>query len=1415
MEAKDVLEHAFQRQVYLYVEDGKLKFKAKSGGVDSVLKEQLVTHKKEIVDLLSSSKAWGSSRDHSKINVVRRGKDVAQLSYAQQRLWVIDRMGGGSPEYNIPIAISVEGEFDTVAAEQSIAQIVERHESLRTVFEERSEGLVQVVRETADFSLKVYELDRLSSADRETKLAQLIQEDRDRVFDLSQDLMIRAGYVKLSSDSDTSRGILLFNMHHIASDGWSMGLLMDEFISRYKTISQGDLSKLPPLAIQYSDYAHSQREWLAQGELDRQLSYWKVQLEEVPEVHAVPLDYSRPKNKEHVGGVVVGSIDAETLRGLQKVASHNGMTLFMLLHASLSLLLSRHSNSQDIVLGSPVANRGQKELEPLIGLFVNTLVLRTSTEFKKLSDYLQHVRKVNLDAQAHQDIPFEQLIDHCKITRSLAYSPLFQIMFSTDTAQSSELDIPGLRFQSIEDTEPVAKFDLDISAAIDEHGIQLSWIYDCSLFTHAHIEQMNSHLEQLIKSIAGSKSDDIADISMLSTHESQRLIDTMNATDDLKESDQLIHELFEVKARRHPNNIAVVCENHRLTYKGLNQSANKLAHYLRSQGCVSASMIGIYIDRSAQMMIAILAVLKAGGTYVPLDPSYPRARLELMLANADIKYLLSTSELMDKFEVQSDITVIELDNEAQNVQAGTCEVENPSRLEGQNQTGLAYIVYTSGSTGQPKGVIVTHHALVQHIVAIIDALDFRSDDRVLQLASFSFDTFIEQTFAALSVGATLVVTPASLIDVSRFFEMVDKYDVTVTDISSGFFTQLVSENYASFWENSSINRMVIGGEAVSIKSVRDWYANGNANKTRLYNAYGPTEAVITSTIRLIDQEDKSKVRIGRAIGNRKLYVLDRHLCLCPYGAVGELYIGGDCLAMGYLNHNDITEKSFVQNPFIGDLKGKMYRTGDLVRYLDDGNLEFIGRADEQIKLRGYRIELAEIEQHLAEQTNIVDSKVIVREDVPEQKRLVCYLIIRPTEELSDRDVSDQIKKSLQNHLPSYMVPSVFVAIKKWPLTVNGKIDIKALPIPGLEDIQGTFISPSNAIERTLVDILAGLLKVDVATISVAANFFELGGHSLLAIRYVAEINQCFAIKLDVQSIFVHPKIEDLAARITSGKRSDVAAVTSNMSELLPFDPTLETMYCIPGAGAISLSFKELVLAAQGEINIRCFDHKGLMDIGQPHSSIEEIVEDYLSVILAHQAQGPYLILGHSFGGVIGFELAARLNSMGHKVSLVLIDSFLFPSGKSNAVESENGIYELFNVEDEEVMTNIKERFFKQELPTENGHGKDQLRLKKSDEDYEMSKFIANVKKIYSEQARMMMSYQPISQLKQGILFLYASDSSELMSDQFKRVEELSVEGIQLAQLEGSHYSILTQDVPALWRHIQGFLSSNISVSGNE
>lgn len=1174
------------------------------------------------------------------ITPVPRDNGPLPLSFAQQRLWFIDQLEGSSHEYNMPAALRVKGEFDVNAAEIALQRIIARHEPLRTIFTNTPEGPVQLIREQVEFTLTTSDLSHLEELQQAAEVKKQVERDRTTAFNLQQDIMLRACYLRLTAED----GVLLFNMHHIASDGWSMGILVEEFASQYQAIINNDSEPLQPLSIQYADFAHWQREWLSGEELHSQLSYWRTQLQDVPAVHSIPLDFPRPAMKAHSGKQIDTVISAELADDLRQLAQAQGVTLFMLIHSALALVLSRHSHSEDIVIGTPVANRMESELEPLIGFFVNTLVLRTNTEERGFIDYLHHVKQVNMDAQTYQDIPFENLVEHCKVLRSIQHTPLMQIMFSMDTQGSAEIGIPGLQFSALEEDKQnvVAKFDLDVTAQEMADGIALSWVYDTSIFSDERVARMGQHLCTLLSSIAATPKVMLSELEMLSDKERAHQLSTLNQTEQHLPKGELIHELFEAQAAHSPDGLALKFENSTMSYQQLNEQANRLAHYLREEGVTADSLVALYVERSMEMVVSILAVLKAGGAYVPIEPNTPQSRLEHILKDTAVRTLLTQSTLTSQFSVPENVNITEVDNWLAEDREMVCI--NPERLAQQDARNLAYVIYTSGSTGQPKGVMVEHHSVVNLINSQSRSYQLSSDECVAMFSSYVFDASVEQLFMGLLNGAVVFVpTRTEVNDPRLFISRMEQVGVTHLDVTPSYLSLLGDCN-----GYQGLKRVICGGESCSEALTQTW-------GELLNNVYGPTECTVTVLQNTKHNEQREYNSIGKPIANTQAFILSDTQKLVPMGAAGELCIGGASLARGYLNRPELTQERFIQHPFSEDPSERLYRTGDLVRYLPDGNVMFMGRIDEQVKIRGYRVELGEIEYQMKE-SGLLESCLVQAQEKDGLTTLVAYMVPESMGEATEVQLIDDVRHSLQQALPEYMQPSFYVVMQNWPLTANGKIDKKALPEPEGSLQKRAYLPPNTNTEKSLCTLWEQVLGLPERTVSADGDFFDLGGHSLSAVKLITQINETFELSLPLATLF-SAKSPHLLAKVIEKVQGNSKEQESQI--LIPIQTTdnTEAVFAVPGVGGSVLSFQPLGEAMLGKKSLF-----GLQPVGfDGHTSVFTTVEQTalanIEAIKSLKPKGPYHLLGHSYGGVVAYEMARLLLEDNQQVaSLTLLDS---------------------------------------------------------------------------------------------------------------------------------------------------------------
>jgi amino acid adenylation domain-containing protein len=1039
--------------------------------------------------------------------ITRRNPDERKrLSFAQQRLWFLDQLQPQSAFYNLPAAVLLEGEFNLSTFEWSLEKVVTRHEALRTRFALGPDGEPQqIVEPRIPISVSVISVTGNNDEEKWAEVHRLASEEAQKPFELTVAPLIRAQILKLGQ----RKCVALFTLHHIISDGWSHQVIQEELASFYAARTTGKLAAVAELDIQYGDYATWQREWLDGKTLEQHLEYWRNQLGDMMGVLQLPTDHSRPAIQNHRGKHRTYAMPSRIVDKLEKTARRENVTLFMLLLAGFQLLLSRYSGQKDIAVGTPIANRIKRETEKLIGFFVNTLVLRTRiAPTKTVRELLRAVRGMALEAYAHQDLPFEKLVQDLNPPRDLSRSPLFQAMLALQENSGAQFQLPGLKVEEIQVENNISKFDLFLNVArIHDGSLRGTWEYNVELFEGETIERMAGHWESLLEAMVEAPESRIEELPMLSAAERRQMISEWNQTHMAPAGEKSLVELFEQQAERRPETTALVCGKQRLSYAALNQRANQLAHYLRKQGVGPESLVGVCMERSLEMVVAMLGILKAGGAYVPLDAAYPKERLAYMVEDTQAPAVVTEAALLGVLpgEMKSRIVCLDRDWDAISGEVG----ENPKvKMEAGN---LAYLIYTSGSTGRAKAVMITHHSALVLCHWAREAYPEQELAGVLASTSICFDLSVFELFVPLSWGGTAMVVK----NVLELGELEDRKGVTLINTVPSAMSELLRTGELP----ESVKVVNLAGEALSRELVQRLYARKHVSK--VYNLYGPSEDTTYSTYGQVlgDEEIPS---IGRPLANTEVYVLDEAFEPVPVGVAGEIYIAGEGLGRGYLGRPELTAEKFLPNPFREAGGGRFYRTGDLGRFRGNGQLEYLGRMDHQVKMRGYRIELGEIEAVLGGCGGVSESVVVMREDVAGDKRLVGYVV------LEEGRTAEQVKKYLRERLPEYMVPGVLVEMKKLPLTPNGKLDRKGLPAPEYEQGQN-YEGPRTGTEEVLAQLWAEVLKVK--QVGVRDNFFDLGGHSLLATQLISRLKEIFPIDLKVRALFEAPTIEGMARKI--------------------------------------------------------------------------------------------------------------------------------------------------------------------------------------------------------------------------------------------------------------------------------------------
>ncbi len=1054
------------------------------------------------------------------------------LSFAQRRLWFLHQLDPGSLAYVVPSAFRLSGKLSLPALQQALDELIARHEVLRTTYELREGEPAQVIAENVRVSLPVIDIGAGDDAERLSEMRRLAAEEAARPFDLAAGPVLRASVLRLADEDH----VLLLTLHHIAYDGWSVGILIGELCALYSAFVKGEPAALPELPIQYADFAAWQRQQLQGPVLDAELSFWRTQLDGI-ETLRLPTDRPRPRVQAFRGAVHSRLLSREATARLKEIGRAEGATPFATFLAAFTALLARYTGQGDIVLGTPVAGRSRSEVEGLIGFFINSLVVRAAvTGNETFRELLSQVRDTMRASLQHQSLPFDRLVDELQIQRDLSYNPIFQVMFALQDAPWQERRMPDLSLKLQPGVTTTARIDLELNLWEGPDGLVASFYYNTDLFDGSTIERMAGHYERLVAAAAARPDDRIRWIPLLDAAETRTLVRDFNVGSAVYPSGASIQALFEAQARRTPGAVAVSFFGVDLTYARLNARANKLARHLRRLRAGRDTLVGVCLDRSADLVVSFLAILKAGAGYLPLDPSYPQERLAFMLADTAVPIVISNVHLADVVPGHAGATLLidrdwaAIDNESAANLPDTTDAED-----------VAYVIYTSGSTGVPKGSAIPHRA-VNRLVLNTNYVALGPADRVAQASNSAFDAATFEIWGALLTGARLVGVSRDVALSPREFaaELRDKR-ITALFLTTALFNQMTREAPGAF---APLTHVLFGGEAVDVASVRAVLRD--VPPARLLHVYGPTENTTFSTWHLVTSvpEDAHTVPIGRTISNSQTYVLDASLNLAPLGVTGELYVAGDGLARGYFARPDLTAEKFVPNPFDGRPGARMYRTGDLVRLLPDGNLEFVGRVDHQVKIHGFRIEPGEIDAVLAQHPAVKDAIVHVREDAPGDRRLVGYIVWQPEAASTE---PGELRGYLKSRLPEYMVPSAFVVLPALPLSPNGKVDRRALPAPaGERQVEDAYVEPRNEMEARIAAIWREGLQID--RVGVHDNFFDLGGHSLLLVEVHRQLVEAVGPKVSVVDLFAYPTVEQLARHL-GGEASRPAALEAAQSRV--------------------------------------------------------------------------------------------------------------------------------------------------------------------------------------------------------------------------------------------------------------------------
>jgi amino acid adenylation domain-containing protein len=1159
-------------------------------------------------------------------------KDVFSfpLSFAQRRLWFLHRLEPSSA-YNVPLLRRLRGKLDVPALERALNELVARHEMLRTSFGTEDGMPCQLIHPAGEEALEI--LDLSAEPIPEIEMDRVVLGQAQLCFDLEAGPPRRAVLLRLGTDDH----VFVLTLHHIVCDGWSVSILFRDLDALYVEFAGGPPANLPELPIQYADYAVSQQEWMQGEVLDEQIAYWRGKLEGAPTALDLPTDHLRPAVQSSNGQHVMRTLPTDLLQRLKALSQAEGATLFMTLLAAFEFLLGRYSGQREVLVGTPVANRQRLELEDLIGFLTNTLVLRlgatSATSFRAL---LASVRETVLEAEAHQDLPFEVLVEELNPPRDRSRTPLFQVMFSLyNTPDSRVVQLPDLTLEGVPLERATSKFDLSLFMRETTDGLRTTFEYSTDLFEQATIERMSRHLETLLEEVARDPDRSLDDIEIIDDDERRTLLVEWNAT-GTPYSGHRVDELFAAQAAATPDAIAVEAGAERLSYSTLDRRSNRLARRLQQLGIGPDRLVGLCLDRTADLPVALLGILKAGGAYVPLDPAYPADRLAFMLEDSDASVVLTQQSLLAALP-HTQAQILCIDRDWPEIECLPAEpIESAS-----GHGNRAVVIYTSGSTGTPKGVETLHGAVVNLLSSVQNDVGFGPDDVFLATTTLSFDiAAVEQYLPLVSGGRVALAPTGAAADPSVLARLLDRHSASFMQATPSGWKLLLDGGWAGRRELTALT----AGEPLTAELADALLGRVDA----LWNYYGPSETTIYSTGTRVEQNER--VTIGRPVANTTTYVLDERLKLTPIGIPGELHIGGDGLARGYLNRAQLTAERFIAHPFDPAAAAKLYKTGDLVRYRGDGKLEYLGRLDHQVKIRGYRIELGEIEAALLRHAGLRDAVVVAREDVPGDRRLVAYVV----PQAAPGPTAAELKAHLRKSLPEFMVPAAFVTLSALPLGPSRKVDRGALPPPDRsQSTEATLVAPRDEVEATLVDIWKRLLGLR-AEIGVQDDFFDLGGHSLLAVQLMALIGDAFGIRLPLATLFDSATIEGLAGRVVEARSH-----ASEWPTLVPLRATgtKPPLFFLHGHDGELLYFRDLVRGLEPDQPAYGVQPVGLDGRARPFRSVHEMASHYADEILSFRPRGPHLLIGYCFSGILAYELAHQLEQRGHPPALLaLIDA---------------------------------------------------------------------------------------------------------------------------------------------------------------
>lgn len=1219
-----ILRELRQSKAKLSLSDDDLLVEDLSNSVASELLDRIELCKPELIEYLKKTRSIKSSFEN--IPVVENQESYV-LSSGQRRLWVLSQFDKGNTAYNIPSVYTFEGMLDRFLLEQSFRDLIERHEIIRTVFQEKGEELRQFIKTSQEFNFRLTYIDLQHEINQSEKLSEIIEQEITHSFDLSQGPLLRACLLQL----EDQKYVFSFVMHHIISDAWSMQLLVKELLINYNFAKQGDKIQTNPLKIQYKDYASWQQKSLLEGRLKEHKYFWLNLFEGELPLLELPCDYPRPLVKTYNGGTVQTRINPSVYEGFKKYTQTEGLTVFMSLTGIVNALLYRFTNQTDIIIGTPIAGRVHSDFEDQIGFYVNTLALRTQfSTADSFQSLLGKIKTNTLAAFNHQMYPFDELVQELTIPRNLSRNPLFDVMLvfqNTDLGDtdSNTQSLGDITIENMDTSGHVSsKFDLTFTFVESSGTLDLSITYDSDLFDKTTILRWTQHLEMLMLGLTSNPTVPMNEIDYLTTDERKLIVNQFNSTDTNPfEGEATLISVFEKCVIEKPEKTALIVKDVKLSYQQLNEISNRFSNFLKANYDISADdLIGINLDRNEWMIISILAVLKSGGGYVPIDPIYPDERIKFMMDDSQCKMVIDES-IISRFT-----TLMQ-------------EFSNENPVLRSKPDNLAYVIYTSGTTGTPKGVMIEHRNILNHISWFINTFQINHKDATVLVHSFSFDGIMTNLFGSLLSGSTLhIVEQELLLSPVSLSKYILENEISFLKFTPALFNLLINEedSFKIFVSSEKVRLVLIGGEAVN---QRDISKLQNAKKgIKLINHYGPTETAVGTITHEIKLGEK-RIPIGKPIDNTQVYILNDKNMICPIGITGQICISGKSVGRGYLNRDQLSTEKFVENPFLPS--SKMYKTGDYGKWLPDGTIDFVGRIDDQVKIRGYRIELNEIMNVFAKHSDIESCFVISEKSSSNDDELVAYFVSKRKLSIND------IRLYLATKLPSYMIPNYIMQVDEIPIKPSGKTDVKALPrfSSFMEKNVQSYIAPRNEKEIQMVEIWSQVLEIDKNTIGVKDNFFELGGNSIKAIK----------LRSALQRVNFRTSIKDIYNAGTIENISNSSSIKSNLI-LLSKDsiPNRPIIYFVPPIVGNSALFKPLANYLNDLFIAYGFQYSGIEDGEAVMESVEKMAELFVSDIKKERKHSEKILLaGYSMGAVIAFEMVKQLESDGYSVQLLIFD----------------------------------------------------------------------------------------------------------------------------------------------------------------